>query len=87
MIAKKNIETGLSSDDYIEVTEGIEEGDTVIRDIGTLQEGMPAEAMASGEISEAARFTFMLAMMQSQNRNGSHLKTLMQSVIWKVWKE
>lgn len=49
MIAKKNIETGLSSDDYIEVTEGIEEGDTVIRDIGTLQEGMPAEAMASGD--------------------------------------
>ena len=49
VIAKKNIETGLSSDDYIEVTEGIEEGDTVIRDIGTLQEGMPAEAMASGD--------------------------------------
>lgn len=49
VIAKKNIETGLSSDDYIEVTEGIEEGDTVIRDIGTLQEGMPAEAMVSGD--------------------------------------
>lgn len=49
VIAKKNIETGLSSDDYIEVTEGIEEGDTVIRDIGTLQEGMHAEAMASGD--------------------------------------
>lgn len=49
VIAKKNIETGLSSDDYIEVTEGIEEGDTVIWDIGTLQEGMPAEAMVSGD--------------------------------------
>ena len=49
VIARKNIETGLSSDDYIEVTEGIAEGDTVIRDIGTLQEGMPAEAMASGD--------------------------------------
>ena len=42
--------------------------------------------MNSEIISEAARFTFMSAMMQSQNRNGSHLKTLMQSVIWKVWK-
>lgn len=46
-VARKNIETGISSDEYIEVTSGLKEGDTVIRDIGGLQEGMAAEPMTS----------------------------------------
>ena len=46
-VARKNIETGISSDEYIEVISGLKEGDTVIRDIGGLQEGMAAEPMTS----------------------------------------
>lgn len=44
VITRKNVTTGLSSDDYTEVISGIEEGETVIRDLGTLQEGMQAQA-------------------------------------------
>ena len=58
VIAKKNIETGLSSDDMVEVTEGLKEGDQVIRDIGGMQEGMPVKAMedtsAAAETGEGA---------------------------------
>ena len=47
VITKKDITTGVSSDDYVEVTDGIEADDQVIRDIGTLQEGMTAQAVDS----------------------------------------
>lgn len=46
VITKKNVTTGISSDEYTEVTSGIEEGDSIIRDIGSLQEGMQAEPVA-----------------------------------------
>ena len=46
VITKKDITTGISSDDYVEITEGLSEGDQVIRDLGTLEEGMQAEAVA-----------------------------------------
>lgn len=50
MITRKDITTGISSDDYIEVTDGIEADEQVIRDIGSLQEGMTAQAVdASAE--------------------------------------
>ena len=50
VITRKDITTGISSDDYIEVTDGIEADEQVIRDIGSLQEGMPAQAVdASAE--------------------------------------
>lgn len=45
VITKKDITTGVSSDDYVEVTDGIEVDDQVIRDIGSLQEGMTAQAV------------------------------------------
>lgn len=47
VISRKNIETGLSSDEYTEVVSGLKEGDTVIRDMGGLQEGMAAEPAAA----------------------------------------
>lgn len=50
VITKKDITTGISSDEYVEVLDGIQEGDEVIRDLGSLEEGMQAEAVdASGD--------------------------------------
>ena len=50
VITRRDITTGISSDDYVEVTEGIKEGDEVIRDLGSLEEGMQAEPVdASGD--------------------------------------
>ena len=49
VIARKNVATGLSSDDYTEILSGIGEGEAVIRDLGTLQEGMQAQAADTGE--------------------------------------
>ena len=47
VITRRDITTGISSDDYVEVTAGIKEGDEVIRDLGSLEEGMQAEATLS----------------------------------------
>ena len=44
VITRRDITTGISSDDYVEVTAGIKEGDEGIRDLGSLEEGMQAEA-------------------------------------------
>ena len=57
VITRKDITTGISSDEYVEVTDGIREGEEVIRDIGSLEEGMQAEAVPafgdeSGEAAE-----------------------------------
>ena len=50
VITKKDITTGISSDEYVEVLDGIQEGDEVIRDLGSLEEGMQAEPVdASGD--------------------------------------
>ena len=50
VITRKDITTGISSDEYIEVLDGIQEGDEVIRDLGSLEEGMQAEPVdASGD--------------------------------------
>ena len=55
VITRKDITTGISSDDYIEVTDGIEADEQVIRDIGSLQEGMTAQAVdASVEGADGA---------------------------------
>ena len=52
VITKKDITTGISSDEYVEVLDGIEEGDEVIRDLGSLEEGMQAEAAdRSGDVN------------------------------------
>lgn len=59
IITRKDITTGISSDEYVEVLDGIKEGDEVIRDLGSLEEGMTAEAVstsgdADSEVSENA---------------------------------
>lgn len=46
IITRKDITTGISSADYVEVTEGLEEGTQVLRDLGGMTEGMPAQAIA-----------------------------------------
>ena len=52
VITKKDITTGISSDEYVEVLDGIKEGDEVIRDLGSLEEGMQAEAAdRSGDVN------------------------------------
>lgn len=52
VITRRNIETGISSDEYMEVVSGLKEGDTVIRDLGGLQEGMAAEPVTSASSEE-----------------------------------
>lgn len=44
VIARQNVTTGLSSQDYVEIKEGLKEGDQVISDLGSLEEGMQASA-------------------------------------------
>ena len=39
MIVKKNVTTGISSDSYVEIKEGLKKGDQVITDIGDHAEG------------------------------------------------
>ena len=50
-MTKRNITTGISSEDYIEVTDGIKEGEEVISDLGDYTEGMQVQAVSeqSGE--------------------------------------
>ena len=40
-----NIITGISSEDYVEITEGIKEGEEVIADLGDYTEGMEVQAV------------------------------------------
>lgn len=53
IITRKDIKTGISSEDMVEVTEGLEAGDQVILDIGELSEGMPVQtASETGESAD-----------------------------------
>ena len=47
IIEKQNVKIGVTSDTYVEVTEGLQEGDQVITDIGALEEG--SRAVSGGE--------------------------------------
>ena len=44
VITKQDITTGISSEDSVEITDGIKAGDEVIEDLGALEEGMKAAA-------------------------------------------
>ncbi len=49
IIEKREIETGISDDEFIQVVSGLKEGDKVVTNVtGTIQEGMPATAMEPG---------------------------------------
>lgn len=45
IIARRDITTGISSDDYVEVKDGLSKGEQVISDLGGLMEGMQAQAL------------------------------------------
>ncbi len=46
IIEKRDIETGISDDEYIQILSGLEEGDKVVTSVtGTIEEGMPATEM------------------------------------------
>lgn len=53
VITRRDITTGISSDDYVEITDGLAEGDEVICDLGNLEEGMTAEASTEQDDVEA----------------------------------
>ena len=53
VITKQDITTGISSEDSVEITEGIKAGDEVIEDLGSLEEGMKAEAASEDSDSAA----------------------------------
>lgn len=54
VITKQDITTGISSEDSVEITDGIKAGDEVIEDLGSLEEGMTAEAAPAEGDSTAA---------------------------------
>lgn len=49
VITKQDITTGISSEDAVEVTDGIKAGEEVIEDLGSLEEGMAAEAVPADD--------------------------------------
>lgn len=53
LVTKRNITTGISSEDYIEVTDGIKEGEEVISDLGDYTEGMEVQAISEQSGEEA----------------------------------
>ena len=52
VITKQDVTTGISSEDSVEITEGIKAGDEVIEDLGSLEEGMKAEAASADRAAE-----------------------------------
>ena len=46
LVTKRNITTGISSEDYVEITDGIKEGEEVIADLGDYTEGMEVQAVS-----------------------------------------
>jgi HlyD family secretion protein len=46
LVMKRDITTGISSEDYVEVIDGIKEGEEVISDLGDYTEGMEVQAVS-----------------------------------------
>lgn len=46
LVTKRDITTGISSEDYVEVIDGIKEGEEVISDLGDYTEGMEVQAVS-----------------------------------------
>ncbi len=52
VIEKKEIETGISDDEYIQVISGLQEGDKVVTNVtGMIEEGMPATEMKTSALT------------------------------------
>ena len=45
LVTKRNITTGISSEDYVEITDGIKEGEEVIADLGKFKKILHKEAV------------------------------------------
>ncbi len=54
LVAKRNVKTGISSEDYVEITDGIEAGEEVISDLGDYTEGMAVQAIPQEQTGEDA---------------------------------
>lgn len=54
LVTRRNITTGISSEDYIEITDGIEAGEEVISDLGDYTEGMAVQAEPQKQTGEDA---------------------------------
>ena len=54
LVTRRNITTGISSEDYIEITDGIEAGEEVISDLGDYTEGMAVQAEPQEQTGEDA---------------------------------
>ena len=54
LVTRRNITTGISSEDYIEITDGIEAGEEVISDLGDYTEGMAVQAEPQDQTGEDA---------------------------------
>ena len=54
LVTRRNITTGISSEDYIEITDGIEAGEEVIFDLGDYTEGMAVQAEPQEQTGEDA---------------------------------
>lgn len=52
LVTRRNITTGISSEDYIEITDGIEAGEEVISDLGDYTEGMAVQAEPQEQTGE-----------------------------------
>ena len=46
LVTKRDITTGISSEDYVEIIDGIKEGEEVISDLGDYTEGMEVQAVS-----------------------------------------
>lgn len=52
IIEKRDIETGISDDEYIQILSGLKEGDKVVTNVtGTIEEGMPATEMNTAALT------------------------------------
>lgn len=54
LVTRRNITTGISSEDYIEITDGIEAGEEVISNLGDYTEGMAVQAEPQEQTGEDA---------------------------------
>lgn len=71
IITRKDIQTGISSADYVEVTDGLKVGDQVIYDLGTLEEGMPAETIDTENDDAETADTDVVKMQDSEDKSSA----------------
>ena len=80
LVTKRNITTGISSEDYVEITDGIKEGEEVIADLGDYTEGMEVQAVLNRQermpMSNLYEYIKMAVHNIMANKGRSFLTTL-----------